>query len=247
MSRRMMARGIVLAGGWGLTGLLGMLAGCASLPGSELTLRPAPSELRAAAALRLPADQKFSIHLAPSSRAPGLGGQAESSSTATDDGNASANASVQNGGKASAGFQLGHAFRNETDRQLDLGTSLELSYSFSTLATPASQTPEATITLLVYVRDGRNRLLSSFKLVEHTTEQGYVSASASREFKFSPTLAPGDSVTIFAAGNIAIDTKAGHSAEGSLAVSGMTLSLDPKPAPPIASAPSSPPAADAGP
>ncbi len=247
MTRARQVGSIVRRGGWLLAGLLGVLSGCASMPGSELTLRPAPSELRATNVLRLPADQKFSIHLAPSSREPGLAGQAQSESSATDDGQAAASASVSEGGKATAGFQLGHAFHNDTGQQLDLATTLRLSYAFDTQATPAAPRPEASVTLLAYVRDGRNRLLSTFKIVEHTTEQGAVSAEASRELQFSPTLAPGDTATIYLAGRIAIDTKQGHSAAGRLSVRDLTMQLEPKPAPPIPTAPAGQPAADRGP
>jgi hypothetical protein len=206
--------------------------------GSELTVRPRPQPLARAAgeSIRLPQDKPFSITLAPSEESPGLGGTAEADSHVGREGNADAAAHVENGGSALAGFQLGHAFQNGSDRQMKLRVRVDCAYEIEAEATPPSALPDAKVSLKLYARDGHNRLLRNFTLAEHSTEEGAEGAAASKDRKnieFALTLGPRESVSIYVAGSVKVETPDGRSARGSVNLSGLEMEIKTEVAPPI--------------
>lgn len=218
--------------------LVATLSGCgASNVGSELSARPTstPIKLGDAKAIRLPADAPFSIALAPANHAPGLDGKARAEAVADKKGAASAVAEVENGGAAEATFQLGHSFTNEGDTQLDLHCRVRCTAEHDAGATPDAG-PDAAIGLKLYVRDNRNRLLRSFSLVQQTTEQGAASTSEQKDLRFVLTLAPGESVQVFLAGNAKMECKPGRSAHGSLKLRDIVMEFEPKAAPAVRTA-----------
>lgn len=213
------------------------LTGCGgSQFAGELSARPRPQAIGASDTqlIQLPGDRKFSIHLAPSSQQAGLEGQAEANASADRAGDAQANASVQQGGTASAAFQLGHAFKNTSGRQIDLHFELNFSYSFDASATPDQGVPDATVGLKLYARDQHNRLLTSLPVVLHSTEDGDATSGADRQtIKFSVTLGPGSSANVFLAGYARIDSPEGRSAQGSVELRGLTMRVQSKTAPAV--------------
>jgi len=232
---RQMAR-IAVLGGCALSLLA--LAGCqGAVVGSELSARPRPRPISASdgGVLRLPADEKFSIHLAPSQQEPGLDGTARASADAKPEGDAAAQAEVENGGKAAATFQLGHALANDSSRQVALQFNVKFAYEFEAASTPVN-TPGATLSLKLYARDGRNRVLTTLPVLEHASEDGSASSSGDKQLHFSLTLGPGESASVFLAGNARIEAPYGRSARGALTLRGLTMEIETRPAPPVKTA-----------
>lgn len=203
--------------------------------GSELSFRPSPQALGGVegGAIRLPQDKPFSIALAPTQETPGLGGTAEADAHASKDGNADATARVENGGSALAGFQLGHAFENDSDRQMHLHVRVRCEYQTQAGALPSSALPDAQVTLKLYARDGRNRLLRELSLVAHSTDEGAASSTSRKNIEFDLTLGPRQSVSIFLAGSVEIETPDGRSAHGSIGLSGLEMDVRTEMAPPV--------------
>jgi hypothetical protein len=199
---------------------------------SELSAKdkPIPQPLSNAAGktIRLPQDKPFSLIVNDSQQKAALDGSAEADAEAQRDGQAQASASVSDGGQARATFQLGHAFKNDTERQTDLHVTVRCDYEYE--AGPASRWGDATVGLKLYARDGRNRLLTSFSLVQHSTEDGAATSKDSKVMDFTLTLGPGESVNVFLGGQVEIDIDAGRSAHGSLKLSGLEMEVEPRPA-----------------
>lgn len=215
--------------------MLGLLfAGCAGgSMTSELAAKPdshAMSKL-ASSVIHLPKDQKFSIALAPAQKSPGLGGSADATAQAASDGNASLHASVENGGTASATFQVGHAFSNDTDRQMDLRVRLRFDYEYSAAAKPVSLAADSVLGVDIFARSTRGKLLKTIPVLTFSTAEGDLSSRGVREADFSVTLSPAESAIIFVGGNVQITTKDGHSANGTINLSKLEMSVEPKPAP----------------
>lgn len=212
-------------------------AGCSGAAvSSELSVRPEPRPLSrsSGSVLRLPKDEKFSIALAPAQKAPGLMGTADATASASRDGNAELSAMVDNGGAASATFQLGHAFSNDSDRQIDLNIKTRFDCEFRAEMKPAMQAEDAMLGLSIYARDGRGRLLKSIGVVQYSTAEGGLGSKSRRENDFTLTLGPNESISVFVAGDIAINSKEGRSATAAMRLSGLELEVESKPAPPIA-------------
>ncbi len=212
------------------------LAGCGGANfGADLAQRPRAVPLKTGdgAVLRIPADEKFAIALAPSAREPGLGGAADADSKAGVDGSAMAMASVSNNGKASAGFQLGHAFSNPGDRQADATIRLKYNYVLRADAQPPSSSPGATVGLKLYARNGNNVLVRTVDLLGHSTENGDATRQGANEYEFSLTLGPGESMNVYIAGQAAVEIKPEHDASGELQLSDVQLEITSKLAPPV--------------
>ena len=142
-------------------------------------------------------------------------------------------AHVQNGGSALAGFQLGHALKNDTDRQMALRVQLSCTYETNAVATPPGPLPDAQINLNLYARDSSNRLLREIGLALHSTEDGAAACKDDKQVSFSLTLGPREAVNVFVAGSVNIDTQEGRSAEGSIKLSGLKMEIQAEPAPPV--------------
>jgi hypothetical protein len=203
--------------------------------GSELTVRPKPHLLSGSdgQVLRLPHDEPFSITLAPTQETPGLGGTAEADTQVSKKGNADAVARVENGGSALAQFQLGHALKNDSDRQMDLHVHLACDCQTEAEATPPGPLPDAKISLTLFARDNHNRLLRSINLAQHSTEEGAAASKDHAQRSFTLTLGPGESVNVFVAGSARVDTQDGHSARGSIKLSGLEMEIKTELAPPV--------------
>ncbi|MGE0482090.1 MAG: hypothetical protein AB7Q17_16635 [Phycisphaerae bacterium] len=225
-----------MLGGWAL-------AGCAAGgPGAELGIRPQPFVVAApeAKTLRVPQDERFSIVLSPSSREPGPGGAADARADADAGGSAEVKADVQRGGKASGTFQLGHAWKNDTDRQIDVALATEYRYAFSVQAEqqPGARDAGIDLSLKFYARDHLNRLVRSVDLVQHTTEQGDAARQSQESFRVTLPLPPGATIYVYLAGHVTIDTaRSGRSASGELRVSDVRLEAALSPAPAVGSSP----------
>ncbi len=238
MSKRSSVRGRgVLCAAW--IGLAATLAGCGrgGLT-SDLSVQPQAQPLPTAesATLSLPQDKPFAIALAPTEELPGLGGTADADAHATKEGNADARAEVKNGGKATAGFQLGHALKNDSERQVDCDFKVRCRYEYQSQATPPSGVPDATVRLMLYARTARNLRLTELKLLEHSTDNGAVSEAATKELSFTLTLGPGETVNVYLGGEVKVDVADDHSAAGTLKVGDLTMDVVTHAAPPVAKA-----------
>ncbi len=218
---------------------LGLLTGCMGTQfGAELSAKPKPRPLRATqpTTLHLPQDEPFAIALPSASKKPGLDGAADADATARPAGEAEATASVKQSGTAEAVFQLGHALANETDRQMDLDCTVRLKYEFEVSNTPAQRLHDATIGLRLYAREARGRLLRDLALLDYTTESGAAGRTGDESFRFIVTLAPGDVVHMFLAGQAKVDIPAERTATAKLKVTGVQFDITAQPAPAVQTA-----------
>lgn len=222
-----------------------LLSGCAAGgAGSELSAKPTPRGIGQAQGVKLslPADEPFSIVLAPTQQAPGLDGTAEGRASADKAGSAGASAKVGNVGSAAGTFQLGHAFRNDTAQQIDLSVSVAVTYAYHVSADPAVPTPQAQVNLNIFARDGRGRLLRTVPLVSLTSQDGAASSRDQRDVQFSLTLGPRDEVSVFLAGSASAECKPGHDAAADLTLSALRMEVATQAAPPVRAVPASAPA-----
>jgi hypothetical protein len=212
------------------------LAGCGGGDfGSELSDRPKPRVLvpEDGSVIHLPKDGAFLIAVGPTQETPGLGGTANADTHVSKEGNADATAVVENRGSALAGFQLGHALKNGSERQMELLVRVRCEFETSAEATPPGPLPDAKIGLKLYARDGRNRLLRNLPLAQQSTEEGAASSKDRKDVEFTITLGPGESVSIFLAGSVKVDTPEGHSARGSIKLSGLEMDVETRMAPAV--------------
>lgn len=215
---------------------LAAMSGCGGPSfGSELRNRPSTTPLASAESrpLRLPADAKFTIRHHESRQVAEFEGQAQADADAAPTGEARAAAAVTDGGTAEGTFQLGHAFHNDGPRQLDLGVRVRLEYQYEASAEPQTGLPDASVGLNLYARDGRNRLIRTVPLVAHSTEQGDASSRGQEDFSFSATLGPGESLSVFVAGNARVQTRPGRSARVAVRISGLELEVETRSAPAV--------------
>ncbi len=211
-----------------------LLTGCSGgSMTSELAAKPDSHAMAklASSVVHLPKDHKFSIALAPAQKSPGLSGSADATAQAAGDGNANLKASVENGGTASATFQIGHAFSNDTDRQMDLRVRLRFDYEYSATAKPPSLAADGVLGMDIYARNTRGKLLKTIPVLSFSTAEGDLSSRGEKEADFTVTLSPADGAIIFVGGNVQITTKDGHSAGGTIKLSKMEMDVEPKPAP----------------
>jgi len=216
-----------------------LLAGCSSAQfGSELSARPKPQPIRdvESTTLRLPQTAPFSIALPRASKEAGLEGQADADASAKPSGEAEATASVTDSGKAEGLFQLGHAFANDTDRQMDLDCNVRFHCELEARQEPDARLPDASSGLRLYAREERGRMLRDIPLVEQSTENGTTQRQADEDLHFTVTLGPGQSVDIFLAGQARVDIPSGRSASATLKLRGLQFEVVTRPAPPIQAA-----------
>lgn len=219
--------------------VVALLVGCGGgRVGADLMAKPRAMDVDASGAtqIELPGAGGFSITLKPVEQAPALDGDAETEAAADKQGTASAKARVDRAGAAKAAFQLGHAFFNASDRQIDIELKVAFDYAYGVALSTNDATPDAAAYLSLYVRDGHNRLTHESTFVQQTTEQGDVDASGRQEVVVPLTLAPRDTAKVFLAGAAQIDAKDGRTASAKVTVDGlkMTGTVTPAPAVPVA-------------
>ena len=185
--------------------------------------------------LRLPEQEAFSIALPQTSEKAGLDGTAEADADATQAGTAAAAAAVTNSGTVLGSFQLGHAFKNDVERQTDFDFDLRFHYEFEIAATPETSYPDAQVGLKLYARGSRGRLLRDLTLFEHSTENGSTVRKSDETLHFTVTLGPGEAVNVFLAGQVRIEIREGRSARGSLKLSDLRMDVTTRPAPAVKS------------
>lgn len=219
--------------------LVGMLlAGCGGGDiGAALSDRPEPMRIDKpeARTITIPASTPFSITLASSQRKPELTGEAVADSSARKSGEANAKASIENGGSATADFQIGHALRNDSDRLLDLRVNAKLHCNY-VVAADSGDLPLAGVHVNLYARDDRNRSLAKFNFVTHTSQNGAAAASDGEQLDFSFALGPGRTASIYLAGTVQINAEDGHTASGSIDLDSFELEITTKPAPAVKAA-----------
>lgn len=214
------------------------LAGCTG--GSdlgELSARPKPRNLAPAAPLKIPGDEPFTILFAPSSKQPGLGGTAEANAFARPDGSAEAGVRISDGGRAQAAFQIGHAVRNDSDRQVELEVAIRYRYEYRAETQTDARNEDARIALKLFARDDSNRLLRSMDLLDYATGQGAAQRSGAETLSFRVTLGPGIAANIYLGGEAAADTtRTPRNAAAMLKLSEVTFEIVSRPAPAVGTA-----------
>ena len=211
------------------------IAGCGGANfGSEFESRPSPTALTLteAATTRLPQDHEFSIHRTTFTNDSGLGGTAEPTASATADGSANISANVAEGGEASAVFQLGHAFENKSSQQVDLDVLVRFHFEFAAKSSSAEQPVDGSVGLKLYARDDRNRLVRNDELIAHALDKGPTQSSGDRDHRFTVTLGPGRSVSVFLAGQSQAKALPGRAGHCSLKISGLNMEITTRAAPP---------------
>ncbi len=211
--------------------------------GSELSARPKarPLDKVGGTTLHLPQDQPFNITLPRVTKEPRLEATADADATAKPTGDGSASATVTNGGKAEGLFQIGHALTNATDRQTDFDFRVRCQYEFEARSTTELALPDASVGLRLYARSERGRLLRDLVLVQHTTENGAAQRTVGDSLTFTLTLAPGETIDVFVAGQAKVEVPDGRSASCSIKMTGLQMDVTTRPAPAVpASAPSKP-------
>lgn len=203
----------------------------------ELAARPKPRNLAPAAPLKIPADEPFTILFAPSSKQPGLGGAAEADARARPDGSAEARVQITGGGQAQAAFQIGHAVRNDSDRQVDLEVAIRYRYEYSAETQADARNEDARIALKLFARDDTNRLLRSMDLLDFATGHGAAQRSGAETLGFRVTLGPGTAASIYLAGEAAADTtRTPRNAAAQLKLADVGFEITSRPAPAVRTA-----------
>ncbi len=189
-----------------VTAYLWAVAGCGGgNPAASLDYRPPATPLRPGAVrtLHLPDDQPYSLHRAPVQRTPRLAGDVKVAAEAHPDGTARARTEVIEEGEGWAGFQLGHAIRNETIRQITLDVQIELDYAVSVHTRPDPLQAGASVALDVLARDQLNRRLRQLTVLSHESGDGPLESRDTRRVRWTLILAPGDAVTLYVGGQTA--------------------------------------------
>ncbi|MBU0640783.1 MAG: hypothetical protein KKB50_18110 [Planctomycetes bacterium] len=216
-----------------------MLPGCAGADfGSELSAKPKTHALdhSQGTTLRLPQDEPFAIASFEAQQAADLGGTAKGEAHADAAGNADASAEVSAGGQASGSFQLGHAFRNKTERQMELAITVRFNYEYQLADAAPAQAADTSIGLKLYARDGQNRLLRNFDLLQHNAADGAAVRQAGEDFRFAVPVGPGELLHVFLSGRVVIAASHGRSGAGALRVSAFEIEVQTRPAPPVRTA-----------
>lgn len=212
------------------------LTGCAaSNVGVDLAYEPTPRSVSAAIdrTLRLPADEKFIIALAPSNQAPGLSGKAEASARADHAGEGAALANVDDGGVASATVQIGHAIVNDGDTQVDVQVRVRVEFEYELDIDPREARGSASCTLKLYAKDGRNRLLRSITLAQHTSDDGEIDSKDAKESHFTLTLGPRESAKVYVAAVADVNMRDEEDGKAQIAVKKLAMELEGKAASPV--------------
>ena len=215
------------------------VAGCGGANfGSDLSSRPKPTVLNGAETVttKLPQDASFSIFSASSQKDSGLGGKAEPVATASPDGSADVSADVADGGEASAVFQLGHAFENKSDRMIDLDVVVRFHYEYAAKSSPPGSPVDGSVGLKLYARDDRNRLVRNDELIAHPLDTGPTQSSGDSTHRFTLTLGPGRSVSVFLAGQSQVKSELGRWGNCELRISGLNMEVTTRAAPPARTA-----------
>jgi len=238
MNIRSLSRSVIPA--FLLAALAGIcVTGCAAGgAGGDLSVRPdaKPLSKHAGKAFSLPKDEKFTITLAPASQAPGLEGKAEGKATCEAKGEGKASAKVEKGGTANGTFQLGHAVKNDSEQQVDLSVRVKFKCEYAVEANPMLARGKTAASLKIFARDGRNRLLQSFGVVQQSSDEGKVDSNATKDIGFTITLGPGESVAIYLAGVADANLRDGETGEARISASDVTMELETRAAPQVKAA-----------
>ena len=98
---------------------------------------------------------------------------------------------------------------------------------------PPGPFADAQVSLTLYARDGRNRLLRSVKCATHSSQEGAAASKNNKEIMFELPLGARESVNLFLAGNVWIETTPEREARGKIELRGLEMVIETEPAPPV--------------
>lgn len=155
------------------------------------------------AALDLPGDHGYNVHVKQSSQDKGAGGEATSQSDATPTGKALAQADAAKGGSAKAEFKIGHRIDNNTasSQVVSANISFNLRQAVEASEVPAPATL-AKANLVLIVVDSRKRAVSKTTVVQATSDDAFGTANMPQERHVTAHLEPGESYDIVLYGTV---------------------------------------------
>ncbi len=217
-------------------GIGALSAGCGGgRLGTDLSQRPPPHALAAPAAttLHLPRDRPINITLGRSHRAPGLGGSVEADAATDGQATADARVSIQQGVEGEAPIQLGHALRNDTDRQTDVDFLIRVQFGLEAATAPPENRPGATVGPRLCARDPRGRLRHEAVLGDYAPEFEAVQRVGQETLRLTLTLAPGEALGEFLAGRVVGAVEGPWSASARLQIRSLQCELTTQPVPAV--------------
>jgi len=223
--------------GWGLSVLAALLPGCGGMDfGGEIRVPVSQRHILKADQLtgrpiNLPADRSFNIHVKKSSQDPGPAGEARGESDATADGRASCLAKAENGGSASAEFNIGHRIENLSSSPQCVVVELhfDLRQSISASPLPAPKTLAAGNVQLL-VMDAGKRNLVKIAVVQVTSDEAAGTARTRDQRNIPVRFEPGQSYDIMLFGRVEAAAEADQEAVARLDLEGLRMHLTFSPA-----------------
>lgn len=210
---------------------LAVVTGCAGGGAAELSARPRPQALTAAT-VSVPRDGRLSIALSSFSKRAGLSGQVTGDATAAAEGRGELTLNITGGGSADGALQLGHAFSNDSDRQVELDLAIRFSMELSTTVETAAIEGDATLRARLYVRDGANRLLRAIDVTGFAATHGSLKRTTRESQQLTLTLGPGQSAQVFLGIDAAADTlRSERSASLTVRITDFVVDASTRPAP----------------
>lgn len=219
----------------GLSGLwlaVVLLGGCSVAEFGGDVRVPASEEMRltngaaGAGPISLPADRGFNIHIKKSSQEPGPAGTATSSADATADGQAFCQAQASNGGVASAEFNIGHRFHNQSD--VAQATTIKLAYELEQAVTASDQPTAKTIgtaQMQLVVLDSHKRIMASMKVAQTSSDEARGTAKDHDQRELALEFAAHQSYDIMLFGQVQAKSDTGQEASARLAVRQLTMKV----------------------
>ena len=90
---------------------------------------------------------------------------------------------------------------------------------------------DGSVGLKLYARDDRNRLVRNDELIAHPLDKGPAQGGGDRDHRFTVTLGPGRSVSVFLAGQSQATARPGRAGNCSLEISGLSMEVTTRAAP----------------
>lgn len=219
---------------WPLAGLAaaGLLIGCGSTQfGADARV---PVEARhliragvpAGAALSLPGERGYNIHIKQSSQNLGATGEAVGRCDATAQGTALAEATASKGGSAKADFKIGHRIDNASGRAQTMAARVRfnLQHSVSASDAPAPAT-FAKADLVLVVIDSRKRAVSKSMVAQLNSDESQGTADLPQQRDITVHLEPDESYDLVLFGQVEAASADGQTASARIEMDRLEMDL----------------------